>query len=511
MRELGAFLSEVNMRMFQPQNRMLFILGCLLLSGIIYFSSYQMSMADPQNGSATVLSPYQIGGISGFGDQRDADVYPAVAFNPSTDRYLIIWESPRNAGSSSDGFDIYGRFLNRIGQPIGNEFRISDSNTVARNSLPSIVADDLGFVVAWTQRSYYCQISVQRVTDENNRTDEVLVTGSVPNHSPSLEYNPTRHSYVLAYVEGDDYLAPTLFNASTSDCGNNLASTSAVKALEFSWSNNQPVIGAKKNISGVNAGSFRPSLAYNPSLRKYLIAWEDRRNANGQDYYFEVYGQLLDNNLSLLGNNKLLSIGNDYTNYDTSATWTPRPSVTQGFNNFLAAWFSHTQSNGVHIWSIAGRSISSNGTLSGFYTLAQMTLAESHYGNAPTGFLSVSYTWSTREYLLAMTNQLETVWGYLSSARVQRVDNTGQLIRLRDGGIQSQASVGSSINYQNDDQISIGLGALSVYSPKTARYLAVYSMHSRNKPSQDFDIYATQVQIQAPYSSSALLPVLLKK
>ena len=95
-------------------------------------------------------------------------------------------------------------------------------------------------------------------------------------------------------------------------------------------------------MSDVNLGSFRPQMTYSSTLNKYLITWEDRCNASGQPYCFDVYVNELSGQFTLLENNLALAIGGDYTNYDFTVTWTPRPAVTGGDNNFLTVWFVRT-------------------------------------------------------------------------------------------------------------------------------------------------------------------------
>ena len=201
--------------------------------GLIIIVPIHLHVQGTPVGNATISLPVRVGGVSGYGDEQDADLYPKIAYDFSGGRYLAVWMTPRNAGSSSDGFDVYGVFLNCLGQQTGNEFRISDTNTAAWSSFRLVVAGKGEFVVIWTSRGASCQIIVQRVTDTSYRTDQVLVSGNGHRHSPSLVYNPERERYALADVEGDDYLPPTSFGAQTADCGNNASSVSSIKQRSF--------------------------------------------------------------------------------------------------------------------------------------------------------------------------------------------------------------------------------------------------------------------------------------
>lgn len=446
-------------------------------------------------GQATILSPNRIGGASDS-DERAVDIYPAVAYDPTNQRYLAVWMTMRNAQSESDGFDVYGVFLNPTGQPSGSEFRISDRNTAARSGFPTVVTGNGEFIVAWAAKDGACKIYAQRVTDTSARSDSVLVSGADHNHSPSLVYNPSRQRYALAFVEGDDYLPPVLFGTLKADCGNNASSTSRVKAVEFHFSGNTPIVDAQLDVSDVNGGGFRPRVAYSSGLNQYLVAWEDRRNAGGQAYRFDVYGQRLGGDLGLMGGDMSLATGGDYTNEDTSATWTPRPGVAGSNTAFLVTCFAREAQGEAVIWSLIGKLVPASGSPGTAFPIARMTFAQPHPGRAPAGFLATTYNSVVDEFMVGLTSHLETVWGYISLALVQRVSSIGELLNL-DGSVKSQPGVGNSVDYDNDDQISVGMAVNSMGETGASEYLVVYGKHAPREPAQDFDIWGVRVQMPA--------------
>ncbi|MCB0115850.1 MAG: hypothetical protein KDD84_17235, partial [Caldilineaceae bacterium] len=487
-----------------------FIVSALLLSVVMIGigSATQHIVAAVRQTAATIFSPNNIGGVSGNGDERDADVYPAVAYDAIGQRYLAVWMTARNAGSSSDGFDIYGVYLNENGQSTSSQFRISDDNSVAFNGLPVVVAGNNEFVVAWAAKEGRCRIYAQRVTDTASRTDRLLLSGTLHYHSPSLVYNSAQQRYVLAYVAGDDYLPPSFLGATTDDCGNNAASTSGAQAVDFYFNGDTVITGDIVNVSAVNQGAFRPHLVYNPAQNQYLVAWEDRRNAQGQAYRFDVYAQRLGADLQPSGDNLALATGYDYTNQDTSATWTPRPAIAAGDGQFLATWFQRTPSDSAVTWSVTARSVSNNGTLGAAFPVVQMSFAQPHAGQSPTGYLAITYAADREEYLVGMTSHLESVWGYFSLARVQRISQSGELLRM-DGTVQDSVGIGYSIDYENDDQIGMGLALKPTGDPAMADYMTVYAKHRTDQTSQDYDVWSVRVQAEAPPSpgiASSSLP-----
>ena len=81
----------------------------------------------------------------------DYQFYPAAAYNPDKKQFLVVWSDTRNAGAPDAGpANIYGRVLNENGSPAGPERLISD--LAANVHLWPAVAynPDTGrFLVAW--------------------------------------------------------------------------------------------------------------------------------------------------------------------------------------------------------------------------------------------------------------------------------------------------------------------------------------------------------------------------
>jgi hypothetical protein len=295
-----------------------------------------------------------------------------------------------------------------------------------------------------------------------------------------------------------------LFSAETADCGNNATSTSRIKAVEFHFSGGNPVVDARIDVSDVAGGGFRPQVAYSPGLNQYLIAWEDRRNAGGSSYRFDVYAQRLDGTLNPVGGDMVLAAGSDYTNDNTSAAWTPRPAVAGGNTKFLTSWFDRTPSGGAVVWSVKGSLVPGNGGPGAVFPVAEMTFAERHE-SAPTGFLSISFNSGMNEFLVGLTSHLESIRGYFSSARVQRVDQSGQLLRL-NGSVRSGPGVGDALDASLDGQISVGVAS----NLQRRAYQIVYAKHAPRQHSQDFDIWGVQVQGTPCPSCRRWLPIICR-
>lgn len=464
----------------------------IVVLSLITFSN-QRSYGSVAGTPATLGTPTAIATFGTTGDQRDIDYFPQVAYDANHQRFLTVWLTPRNVSLINTLFDVYGIFLDQDGLPIGNQFRISDANSVARNGPPAVAAGNGEFVVVWTKRTSTCQFVMQKVTDSSVQQDQQLPLGSGSDlHSPSLVFNPMIGHYVLTYVAGTDYLPPVLFGTDIStiaDCGNNQTSKSEIKISEFHLNGSIPSLDKTVTVSDQAAGSFRPKLGYNSAQNSYFALWEDRRNAGGNNYQFAVYGQRLAANLAVLGENIELHSNSSYENGDNSATWTPRPAVIAGTSQFFTVWFEQEKSQNTTTWSVQGRFISAD-TVSDPFTVSRMTFTQSHIGDAPSGFLVNSFEPQNQEYLVALSSHTESPSGYLSSVRSQRVTANGEPLRL-DGSPRTTLTIGDKLDIVLDIQL---MPSLVAYEHETEqRYLIAYSKHAPGKHAQDFDIWSNHV------------------
>jgi hypothetical protein len=477
-----------------PRQHLFFTLIVVLLTmlGAVTAPSHADEGLQPAATRVLLSTPQPLAGFRGKGDQRDADLYPALAFDATNQRYLAVWQSVYNAGSRNDGFDIYGIFLDASGKASGAPFRISDRNSAARSSRPVVVAGENEFVVAWTVRGSPCRLAVQRVRDATTVVDQLLLPGETSHqHSPTLVYHAQRQRFVLAYVAGDDYLPAKLFGTISADCGDSATSASQIKMAEFHFNNGQATVDVQLVTSEARGGAFRPSLDYSSALNQYLVAWEDRRAAAGNLHLFDIYGQRIDTDLTAAGNNFVLGLGGNYMNSDDSATWTPRPVVVAGQANFLAAWYKPEFSNDDAFWTLQGALVPTTGLTLTTFTIAQISFAQPPQGNAPTGFLTGLYNLTDQEFLLVLSSHTESLWGYFSTVRVQRIDRNGQLLKL-DGALQPAPGVGAIIDSAIDDQISVAGAANAIVGANTG-YLIAYGRHAPNQHAQDFDLWSTQL------------------
>jgi hypothetical protein len=463
------------------------VIVVLLLSTINRIAWAEATDANTLN----LPQPINLAGASVDEDENDIDLYPAIAYDPLTQRHLLVWMSLRNASSNGTGFDLYGIFLDRFGQVISSEFLITDDDYAARSSRPSVAVNDQGvFLVAWTARGSTCQIMAQTVSGIASVADQIIpLPGNGHLHSADVVYNADRQRFSIAYIAGDDYLPPTLFGADVVDCGNNAYGTSQLRVAEITTDNGSMVAEFPLTISQGQASALRPTFVYNEATNQYLVAWEDRRNATGYPFWFDVYAQRLDFELTALGNNFALTVGNDYTNSDPAVPWTPRPTVSAGDNGFLVAWFERQAAGESTLWNVTGRQVAPNGSAGATQVVNQMTYFSPSPDNPPTGFLDSAYNEVADEYLIAISSHAQSIYGYYASARIQRVALDGSLLNI-NGTLQSQANMGALVDYSTDDQISIAIS--SAYGDnKQPGYMLIFGHHVPSRHSQDYNIWGS--------------------
>jgi hypothetical protein len=156
---------------------------------------------------------------------------PAVAYDSTAHRYLVVWQGNDVPG---EGAEIYGRFVAATGAPIGGEFRVSDAGP-----------------------------------DGNANFDAL---------KPAVDYNARTGEYLVVWY-GDE-----VADGELEIYGQRLNSAGAeVGANDFRISQTGP--------DGMrNFDAFRPAVSYNPLANEYLVTWY--ADAGGQDE-FEIFAQRL--------------------------------------------------------------------------------------------------------------------------------------------------------------------------------------------------------------------------
>lgn len=200
---------------------------------------------------------------------------PHLAYSPSSDTYLVVWEDWRKDDGTFTHGDIYARRISGDGQLLGSELAIAAVS--GRQVEPGLAygppSDE--FLVVWrderdiTQGAGYA-IYGQRIAASGERHGPSfrISMGTLVAEQPAVAFNETRGEFLVVW-------------------------TNTLGAARF-----EDVHGQRVNLTGgLEGGNLaiarafgrqqEPVVAYGHATDSYLVAWEDERV---EPEYFDVYG-----------------------------------------------------------------------------------------------------------------------------------------------------------------------------------------------------------------------------
>lgn len=205
---------------------------------------------------------------------------PSLAFNSSTNQYLVVWYDYRNIINA----DIYGQLVNSDGTLSGSNFPICDAPEEQYN--PKVTYNSIinQYLVVWDD---YRNNTDWNIWAQLVNADGTLQGGnfSVCNEShnqynPSIAYDNNKNQYIIVWSDernGNADIYGQLINNDGLLVNNN-----------FSICNNTRT-------------KYIPSIAYNAKTRLYLVVWHEY----GGDAD-NIYGQYIDGEGILNGSNFMI-------------------------------------------------------------------------------------------------------------------------------------------------------------------------------------------------------------
>ncbi len=192
---------------------------------------------------ATLGSQVRISGAGPNGDPSYEARNPAVAFSPTANEYLVVWEADDDAnGLADDEFEIFGQRLKASGSQTGaNDFRISD---VGNMGYPNYDAGHAAVV-----------------------------------------YNPIAGEYLVVW-DADDAGNGVVDNE-REIFGQRLSATGAeLGTNDFRISHMGP-------WEDSSFDAMNPAVAHRPAANEYLVVWESDYVGAVHNDEFEIFGQRL--------------------------------------------------------------------------------------------------------------------------------------------------------------------------------------------------------------------------
>jgi hypothetical protein len=219
------------------------------------------------------------------GDTAFAARDPAIAYNPTSDQYLVVWTGDDGSGPLVDNErEIFVQRLSATGAQVGaNDRRVSDMGPTG--------------------------------------------TAGFSAELPAVAHNPVANQYLVAWV-GDDDTGPLVDNEDEIF----VQLLGANGAEEGPNDRRVSDMGPDGNIS--NGANF-PSLAFNATSDEYLVAWEGDDAVSGDD---EIHVQRLAASGAEVGTNdrRISQMGPDGDSGFRANT--PRVAVGPGGSEYLVAF-----------------------------------------------------------------------------------------------------------------------------------------------------------------------------
>ncbi len=244
---------------------------------------------------------------------RISQKFPAIAFDPAGNRYLVVWEDRRNGLHDA----LYGRFLAGDGRLLGPEFRIAPSQGDQRR--PSVVFDENRgrFLVVWWARQ---DAAIKAAFVEGPRAPGGAPVTIADQDDP----RPAAYAAAAFAPKEDRYLVVWTY-----------ANSRAKQSLDVHGILIDAETGmATGRLIPIATGAGRDQsavVAYDPNAGRFLVVWlERRRNPEMAD--IRIHGRFVTAD-GQAGDSFLLS--------DPEAIG-PKKSPALGFsgreNTFLVIW-----------------------------------------------------------------------------------------------------------------------------------------------------------------------------
>jgi hypothetical protein len=211
-------------------------------------------------------------------DEIHSQLRPSIAYDSVNQRFLVVWEDRRNGDTyGAVNYDIYGQLVNADGTLFETA---SDVNFVISNATnfqidPCVAYDSVNqrFLVVWEDRrngdnyDIYGQFVNADGTLFETASDVNFAISAAANHQirPSVAYDSINQRFLVAWDGYNNIIYGQLVNAD----GTLFGTASGVKFV----------------ISNATGSRWGTSAAHDPVNQRFLVAWHDERNGRSGDLY----------------------------------------------------------------------------------------------------------------------------------------------------------------------------------------------------------------------------------
>lgn len=269
---------------------------------------------------------------------------PAIAHDPKRNRYLVVYEK-----NDCVSIDIYGRFVDYDGKPLGNELSIA----VAANnqSNPAVSYDSINqkFLVVWgdTRNDPSGDIYGQIVNGDGTLSGGNFAISDASNYQdyPAAAFDTVNNRFLIVWYDNR--------NAATwADIYGQFVNSAGQLIPRDGMSGGDNFV-----ISDAADNQNAPSVAYDGEDKRFLVVWHDWRYWNISPYGTDVYGQLVNAADGALLNTAS-SVNFLITANSTGDQQNPSVAYNTAKKQYLVVW-----EDGVGTSDISGQLVSSAGQL----------------------------------------------------------------------------------------------------------------------------------------------------
>lgn len=238
--------------------------------------------------------------ISSMGPDGNASydaARPAVAYNPTPDEYLVVWDADDDSGALvDDELEIWAQRVYSTALLVGSALRVSDMGGSGDATYDALAADvafnttDHQYLVVWQGDDDAAglvndefEIYAQRM-DQNGgglgandaRVSDVGGDGDAAfgAYNPSVAYNSIDNEYLVVWM-GDDNVGGLVDNEMEVFSQRMTATLAGLGTNDFRLS----------DVGGIGDATYRvtwgPDLAYNPRNNEYMVTWSGEDTVDG--------------------------------------------------------------------------------------------------------------------------------------------------------------------------------------------------------------------------------------
>ena len=423
-------------------------------------------------------------------------VDPSVAYNPTADEYLVVWQGDDDS-LVNDEFEVFAQRLSPSGPPLGARIRVSkqgpEGNPNFRVSAPSVAYNPVSdeYLVAWSgdtdPSGTVPEVSAQRLSAAGTELGgdfqvsdmgPVLDTAPSPygGRDPSVAANSTTGEYLVVWW-GDDDTGPLVDNEYEIFGQRLTAAGNPTGVDDFRVS--------EQGANGVTtSAALHPSVAYNLAGDQYLVAWEGDIGTGASDE-FEIWAQRLSAAGGEVGGNdfQVSDMGPPLDgDYDANSSSVAADPAT---GEYLVVWQGNDNTGVLGENEIFGQRLDSAGDATGVDDFRI-----SHEQGTFSAFSpSVAYDPAAREYLVAWGGHIGT-----SGAEIwaQRLSQAGAEVGASDVRVSEMGPDGSP-SYQ-------GSAAAVAADPGAGEYFVVWHGDDDSAPLVDdeVEIFGQRFGVPAP-------------